>query len=170
MNKGIVVVITFIIGSILGYLIGFIIGYEKERKIKNTEIELLSKKVNKFKCYYNTLNEWMIQKNNNMKLEEYFIRMGYQTIAIYGWGELGKRLYEDIKHSSINVKYVIDRAIGVINSEPIILDSTMDLTEVDAIIVSAIYEFDEIAIELKDNTKSPIISLEVIIFSIGSNI
>ena len=55
------------------------------------------------------LKRWLENRNANKTLVDYFHRYGYKTIAIYGAGDLGRLLYEEIKNSDIQVKYFIDR-------------------------------------------------------------
>lgn len=70
--------------------------------------KILSKKY-KLEEYYKLLNKWLSIKINCKEISEYFkIRKMYKT-AIYGLGELGKRLYDDlINNKSIDIKYFID--------------------------------------------------------------
>ena len=58
-------------------------------------------KINKFKNYYNMLNKWLYLKQNGTSLDTYFKKNDYNSIAIYGMGEMGNRLYDELKQSSI---------------------------------------------------------------------
>jgi predicted metal-dependent RNase len=157
-HKAIAIIITFTCGMAAG---GALVYYFKN-KIINSE----SKRLSKFKCYYNMLNQWLILKQDGKRLEEYFINKGYQKIAIYGMGELGNRLFEELKNSSITVTYGIDKNSSNTYSELEVYDLNEDLKEVDVIIVTAVFDFDKIQTSLSKIMKCPIISLDDVIFEI----
>ena len=81
-------------------------------------------------------------------------------------GEVGNRLYSELKDSSIKVEYAVDKNAGFINDDLEIRDIDDDLQNVDAIIVTATFAFDEIIEDLEDKVSFPIISLEDVIYDI----
>ena len=80
--------------------------------------------------------------------------------------DAGCKLYEELKNSNIVVKYVIDKRMIETDIEVVTIDD--DFKEVDIIIVTAIYEYNEIVKELKKKTKSPVISLEQVVYEAES--
>ncbi|BCN32542.1 hypothetical protein [Anaeromicropila herbilytica] len=155
MKKGIIASVLVVIGSI-GGAIGM--SFLKNGKVSN-EIQ----KVNKFKGYYQILNQWLIIKQEGKSLEEYFVNNNYQSIAIYGMGELGCRLYEELKDSSINVKYAIDNSAICAYSNLEVLSLEDKLDDVDAIVVSAAFAFEEVQKELTNKINCPIVSIEDVV-------
>lgn len=151
---------------ILGGAIGSMIAEGVVLYLKNKTVKDKSQKVDKFKGYYNMLNQWLSLKNEGKSLEKYFIDNGYRTIAIYGMGEMGNRLYEELKNSGITVKYAIDKEADNTYSELEVVDMNDDLEEVDAIIISAVFAFDEIREELSAKVDYPVISLEDVVYEI----
>lgn len=141
---------------------GAIAGAEVVKRTK----EGLESDVNKFKCYYYMLNRWLLLKQENKSLEKYFIDNGYETIAIYGMGELGNRLYEELKDTSIKVKYAIDQNVLSTYSELEVKEKDSSLEKVDAMIVTAVYAYDEIREEMSKKIDFPIISLEDVIYEL----
>lgn len=125
-----------------------------------------SERANKFKSYYNLLNQWLMLKQEGKSLEKYFIDHDYQTIAIYGMGEMGGRLYDELKNSSIKIVYGIDKNAAWTDSELKICDPDDELQTVDAVIVTAVFAFDEIVETLSDKIECPIISLSEIVFEV----
>ena len=106
----------------------------------------------------------MILKQSGKSLGEKILQKGYMTIAIYGMGELGKCLYADINPNSIEIKYAIDSG-GSHDYEtiPVVgIDGVMD--NVDVIIVTAIYDFDDIKEKLENIVSCPIVSLAELIW------
>ena len=77
---------------------------------------------------------------------DYFHEYGYQSIAIYDAGDLGRLLYEEVKESDIMVKFFIDRnaeGIKEIDGIPVILFSQIDrMEEVDVLLVSPVVQYD----------------------------
>jgi|GEM_PF-834036 len=123
----------------------------------------------RFKNYYELLNGWMKLKNNNISLRDYFKLRGINTISIYGAGELGKRLYEEMKDSSIEVRYFIDNSLSKTQTSlhriPII--DVLDLKDnqsIGTVVITVTYEFDLICEYInKINKNINILSLDKII-------
>ncbi len=82
-------VVNILLGAILGLVAGGISVGKLYKKIVGNREE----KIDKFKRYYNMLNQWLILSQQNKPLSQYFIDSGYRSIAIYGMGEMGQRLY-----------------------------------------------------------------------------
>ncbi|HBI61851.1 MAG TPA: hypothetical protein DDY31_11685 [Lachnospiraceae bacterium] len=123
-------------------------------------------KIDKFKTYYNILNQWMIIKQEGKTIEEYFHINNIKTIAIYGMGEMGYRLYDDLKAGDIEVKYAIDKNVENIYGKLDIFDVDDNLPSVDAIVVTAVFAFDEIKEKLESVTDYDVVSLQDVIYEI----
>lgn len=152
--------------TILSVLSGVLFGggcafyfYEKLTKEK-------LKKIDKFKGYYNMLNQWLSLKNDGKSLVDYFIAHNYKNIAIYGMGEMGLRLMEELENSSINILYGIDKEASCTYADFDVLYIDDDLKQVDVIVVTSIFAFEEIEKQLTDRISYPIISLEEVVFDI----
>lgn len=135
-------------------------------------IKRLEEVKKRYKDYYDVINQWLRNKNDNRDIASYFINNNYNNIAIYGMGELGNRLYEELKDTDIKVAYFIDKnAEEIYYSEddiPVIgLDDIENQEKVDAIIVTPIYDFDSIEEALLERSvEAEIISLEDIIYEV----
>lgn len=158
MKKG-----TVVLGSIMGAVVGAAgIGY-----LSNKQIAQKTEKVDKFKGYYNMLNQWLIIKQEGKNLSEYFKKNNYNSVAIYGMGEMGNRLYDELKGSEINVKYAVDKNAASTYSELEVFDpDDCEYEKVDCIVVTATFAFDEISEKLEDEVSFPIISLEDVVYEI----
>lgn len=109
------------------------------------------------------MNEWLIAKQEGKSITEYFKRNNYKSVAVYGLSYVGERVLDELKNSDIEVKYGIDK-----NAEAMFADIEMylpedELPEVDAIIVTPVFFFDEIYTALSDKVSCPIISMEDIL-------
>lgn len=145
----------------LSGLLSCVLGFLLQQKRKNI---LSNLKINKFKIYYNLLIQWLILKQDKISLEGYFEKNGYHKIAIYGMGEIGCRLYEELKDTGIQICYGIDKEINIAYSEIEIRKPSEELEEVDAIIVTPIFAFEEIRDALSINYNYPVVSLEEVIY------
>lgn len=135
-------------------------------------IEKSNKSKERFKDYYTVINQWLQNKNEGKSLINYFKENSYHTIAIYGMGELGTRLYEELKGSDIRVEYFIDKNAdeiyyGLDDISVVGLNDIDGQSKVDVIVVTPFYDFDSIEEELLEvNKDSDIVSLEDIIYEI----
>ena len=158
MKKGTVAVLSTLVGSVAGMAGGAYFGWKG--------VEKKDEKVNKFKSYYNMLNQWLYLKQNDKSITKYFEDNNYKSIAIYGMGEMGSRLYDDLRNSDISVKYAIDKKAVGTYEDLVVYDLEDEFEDVDVIIVSAVSAFDEIEDELSDKVKCPIISLEDVVYEV----
>lgn len=143
-----------------------IAGIALTNKVKNEEIRKNKKSKDKFKGYYNLLNQWLRLKQERKSLETFFAENQYKTIAIYGMGELGNRLYDELKDSNIQVEYAIDENTAGAYSEVKVITPEENLPEVDVIVVTAVFAYNEIEEKLSEKTHLPIISLEDIVYEV----
>lgn len=145
---------------------GCLLGAISVSKFIEKDFSTTRKNLRKFERYYNVLNQWLILRQENNKIENYFLEKGYKKIAIYAMGELGNRLYDDLKNSNIEVKYAIDQNASRIYSDIKIVTVNDALEEVDAVVVTAITAYEEIEHILKNKLDADIISLEDVIFKL----
>ena len=158
MKKGVV--------GVLGAVAGVVVGAAAVNKLSGNTVEAKSEKADKFKGYYNMLNQWLILKQEGKSLETYFTDNGYKTVAIYGMGEMGNRLYEELKDTTVEVKYAVDKNAMGIYSELEIVDNENTFSPVDVMVVTATFAFDEIENELQDKIDCPIVSLDDVVYEV----
>lgn len=121
----------------------------------------------KFREYYSCFDNWLMLLEKGVCIAEYFEKKKIKEIIIYGWGPLGKHLYEELEGSSIKVKTVIDRCAESIHDNEIV----MTLNEVKSInspiVITPYYYFDEITQEIEGRFgKKRCISLDDIILEL----
>lgn len=134
--------------------------------LKKYNLLLEQQKKDKFKRYYNILNQWLFLKHENKSLENYFVKHSYKNIAIYGMGEMGIRLYDELKNTDIKVIYGIDRNAEFLHLNLNIIDVNDKFEEVDAIIITPIFAYEKIVETLQDRIKCPMISLEEVVYEV----
>lgn len=152
--------------SVITYLLGAATGMFAAGKIFGKLLEKQRGKVDKFKSYYNMLNQWIQLRQRNVEIKSYLRGHGYKTVAIYGMGEMGMRLYEELKNTDVTVKYAVDRQDANLYPELKIYSKEESLNTADIMIVTAIFDFKKIESEMKEKTDFPVISLETIIYEL----
>lgn len=152
--------------GVLGGILGATVGALAVGKVTGKTIDEKQGKVDKFKSYYNMLNQWLSLKQEGKSLDEYFKENNYKTIAIYGMGEMGNRLYEELKNTEVEVKYVIDKNAESTYSELDVMDIDDEMPQVDVVIITAVFAFDEIMENIEDKFDCPIISLEDVVYEV----
>lgn len=126
----------------------------------------------RYRTYYNTTNQWLLNKNDGKDVGKYFEENNYKTIAIYGMGTMAELFYEEVKKAEVKVAYFIDKNAeelyyGLDDISVIKLDDVSSQEKVDAIIVTPIYDFDKIEEDLENKgVEADIISLEDVIYEI----
>lgn len=158
MKKGVVSILSTLAGAVVGIgVVGKLSG-EKLNKEKN--------KSNKHLALYLMMNQWVRVKQEGKNLSSYFEKNGYKRIAIYGMHYVGETLLDELKGTSVQVVYAIDKDADGIYTDIDVVTVEDALDEVDAIVVTAITFFDEIEEVLREKVSSPIISLEDILYEI----
>lgn len=130
----------------------------------NKDTYAIKKRLDKFRNYFSIMNKWLKLHDAATSMEKYLVEHGYARIAIYGMGELGMRLYETLKDSKqVEIAYGIDKRLKTSMPDVAIYQLDEDLPEVDAIIVSATFDFNAIKKSLTEKVDYPVVSLEEII-------
>ena len=137
----------------------------KYRKLYKNETALKER----FMSYYTFTNKWLRYKNYNKRIADYLAEDEIKSLGIYGFGELGKRLYEDLKKGDIKISCLIDNSLTEpqYNIPLLRLHNNQPLPDIkmDAIIVTPIYDFKNIERRLRDaGFEGAILSLEDIIY------
>lgn len=108
-----------------------------------------SYKMRRYEGYWRTLHQWMVLKEKNIKLADFLSQKGYQNVAIYGMGMLGKHLIEELRESNINMVCGIDKNAENITLEiPILTPDNVPYDKVDLIIVTVWHDYGNIKEEL----------------------
>ncbi|MFT4144617.1 MAG: hypothetical protein QM644_09200 [Mobilitalea sp.] len=129
-------------------------------------IKDLNGRLLKFKNYYNLYNVWIQSKLEGFSFSEKLMSAGYNKIGIYGNGEIGCRLYEELKGSDVQVSFFVDKLANdmeILHDEnvPVITVNNLNNNcDVDVIIITTVNIFDEIKGLVEENTSCEIISVE----------
>lgn len=145
---------------IAGFCIGIIFMIYRCGYILNSK----QRRVDKFYSYFSLLDQWLLCKERNYKFTDFFSKNNIKSVAIYGMGKIGKHLKYELEKDGIKIDYVIDEVDSVIYDKAhYTLQDNLPLT--DAVIVTPIYEFEEIRCKILNNNKNlNVISLDKIIY------
>ena len=133
---------------------------------KKEKEEVVTKYINKNFYMFLQANEWLRLRQEGKTLIPFFEKNNYRNIAIYGLGDLGKRLVDELSLSDIKVIYCVDRKNDIIYKGLPVYSMNEKLPDVDAIIVTSDFYFDEIFEELSTKVDCDIVNLDDIIFEI----
>lgn len=121
-------------------------------------------KIDKYEMYYNLMERWLTIHEEGRTIPQVLETMGFSTIAVYGLGKIGKHVINEIKKSNVNVQYAIDRVRSGKYDSLVVKRVDEPLPKVDAIIVTTIYDFEEVEEMLAKKVNYSIISLEEILY------
>lgn len=125
--------------------------------------EKYEKEIKRYKSFYRLEELWRKMDKGEVNIFFFLQEYNINSIAIYGMGKYGVLLYNELKKNQIEVKYAIDRKYGQVRKLLPIKSLEDDLPPVDLVIVSVIYEYNDIAQKLREKLDCPIISLEQIL-------
>lgn len=158
MKKGLIGALSAMAGAAAGIgAAGRLMGKTAEEK------QLMS---DKHLALFLMMNEWVKVKQEGKNLASYFEKNGYKKIAVYGMSYAGETLVNELKGSSIEVKYGIDKNAGRLYAEMDIVTPDEPLEDVDAVVVTPVFFFEEIEEALSAKLDCPIISLEDILYEV----
>lgn len=158
MKKGVISVLSTLAGTMLGAGVVGKITSENTNRAKSMSGKHLE--------LFLMMNQWVKVKQEGKNLASYFEKNGYKKIAIYGMSYAGETLLAELKETDITVVYGIDKNAASIYIDVDIMSMEDDLDPVDAVVVTAITFFDEIADQLSEKIDCPIISLEDILYEV----
>lgn len=153
-----------ILSTILGAAVGTVGGAVAVGNLQEKSVKKWKMMSDKHLALFVLMNEWVKMKQEGKCIDKYFENNGYRSIAIYGMSYVGERLLDELKGSSVDVKYAIDRNADSIYGEIAVYSPEDALPEADVIVVTAVYFFDEIYDFLQEKVNCPIVSFEDILY------
>lgn len=163
-------IVIGLIGCLVGSAIGICFSISQIVKPTVKELKKSRELSSKHLKLYMLMNDWVTIKQNGVDFEKYFIDNGYNRIAIYGMNYVGKALQRELSKTSVEIVVGIDQAGGETSGSTKIVMPNEFNEVVDAIIVTPITYFDDIAEMMEQKTKASIISMEDIIYDLIYNV
>lgn len=160
MKKGTIGVLSALAGVAAGIIGGTVAA---EKVLGKTDYQQLA---NKHLAIMKLYDQWIQTKQEGKTIIDYFHDNDIKSLAIYGMSFVGQRLYEELKESDIEVSYAIDKNAASIYADIDILDPNDVLPQTDAIVVTAVYFYNEIEEMLEGKTDARILSFEDILYEL----
>lgn len=160
MKKGTAAVLSAFVGGAVGAVSGAVNVYRREHRKLNMEEKTTRKDDAILKAY----SHWLRRKQKGESFTDYFEKNGYKKIAIYGMHYLGDSLLTELEGSDIEVVCAIDKHAELRYTEIPLYRPDEEIPEVDAVVVTAFFFFDEIEEQLNKKVSCPILSIEDIIY------
>lgn len=141
---------------IFGLLLGLGVGGTAYKlwRIQNE----IQEKLNKNTKYYNLFYNWFKVNQSGQSIANYLEKINCKKIGIYGMGKVGEILLNEIENSSLEVSCILE--------ESLLKGSNDNAEKSDIIIVTPIFDYDNIKKKLKLFTKTRVISIEDLIVDI----
>lgn len=121
---------------------------QKNKSIAEENISLRHS-LDRYRSYWRVLDLWVGMLEKGTTLSGYLKKAGYDNVAVYGYGMLGKHLVYQLQKEGFEVKCVIDRQVEKkTDCVPLCLLNG-NLPHVDVVIVTVLYDYDSIRNEIK---------------------
>lgn len=124
----------------------------------------------KYFYLFRLMNYWLTLRQRNASIGMYLRDRGCQCVAIYGMGNMGLRLVDELVDSGIEIKYVVDQNADNICTDLRICSPDAVLENVDMMIVTAVLYYKDIKEKIGKKITSPIVSLEDLIYKVISKL
>lgn len=126
----------------------------------------LEEKLQKQILFYWVLTKWMDCKLKGGSIAEALKKRGFSRIVIYGYAELGQLLCKEMLQEGISVVCILDKAAKTTEAGTIpvckpeaVKASDQERLQIDAVVVTAVYYFEEIRKELTEAGYQNVISM-----------
>lgn len=119
--------------------------------------------IQKFRLFYRTLLRWIGAKHDGKNIKDYIKKNNLRDIAIYGYGDMGKLLYNELAGQGIHINEILDKRKDKLQTDKVRIKLPKDGNRKNTIIVTAIHDFEDVKGELKELGYLEIVSLQDII-------
>lgn len=107
-----------------------------------------------------TLNQLFMAVQNRKDVAGYLSNRGYKKVVIYGMGNVGRRLLDILHDSDVEVLYGIDAKAENIAERVQVIRMEDIAEEPDLVIVTPVFSYEEIEMQLREKVSCDIISIE----------
>ncbi len=111
------------------------------------------------------LDKWLFLHEQGISFSRYIDSIINGDIFIYGYGILGKHLVNELEYGKIKIKGIIERDRSKVHIDVPVSEPDTARSKVDAVIVTAIYDYEEIKDLMKKLGAGEVYSLEDLIIS-----
>lgn len=155
----------WIVAVVIGMVIGFAACLATVVRYCTKEMRKTQKAADKNRALFDLLTQWIAAGQRDESIPAYLKEHGYKKVAIYGMADMGKLLYAELQDSEVEVAYVVDRRknLGIGDPSLKVYHKIAELPPVDAVIVTALFDYNKIANEFYGKYNFDVLSIEEII-------
>lgn len=113
------------------------------QRTTGTEIELA-----KYKYFTRIMKEWIALKKAR-SISDILYEKGFDSVAIYGYGMLGKLLLEELESEGHNVMYIVDKNPKILCDGKKVIHDICNMPQVDVVVVTSFGQ-EQILKEIED--------------------
>ena len=130
----------------------------------NLELMHVQNELQKQRLFYSVLTKWLDNIMSGKSISKRLLEMGYRSVVIYGYAQIGRLLCKELIRDHITVLYALDKRLGGCSTgETEVLFPSPELQKPDAVIVTAPLYFEEIRNELTDQGYNNILSIKSLV-------
>ena len=122
-----------------------------------------NKRAERYVQNFNLSCDWIRILQDGRGIKEYFEKYPTNSVAIYGMGELGKCLKDALQKAGVPVAYLIDRDKKKWCGDIPAFDMQDELPKVERIIVTPIWDYNDIKEEIDKKIQTEVVSLKTVI-------
>lgn len=153
--------------------IEYLDDYNEDSKILSLswkkELDFYREKAFRYEKYWKIFDAWMNLREQGKKIENYLVSEDIRRIGIYGVGMMGKHLITELSDSKVEVVYGIDQNAELIKDYIHIYRPDEVIPDVDAIVITALFEVEKIKKNIEGKRNCKILLLEEIITDLNEN-
>lgn len=153
----------WVIGGISFLTAGIFVGRFLECRKTEAQYKELKERLAKFEDYFAIANRWLKNRNRQISVADYFKKNHYEKVAIYGMGEIGKRLYEELKEEGVVIEAVFDRSAQRLDPSLKVCSLDGPIPELDVVVITPTFDYDAIEEQLKKVISCKIISISEVV-------
>ena len=157
---------TILILMIIAVCCGIIMGFWNSFRLASNIINKKEKEKDKFENYSEMYDQWLSLKEKGIHLEEFFLKHNYNKVAIYGIARVGVHLIKELENSDIQIAYAIDERANLDSPNIQVYSMKDELPEVDVIVITPPFAYEDIYRELLKKIKCEIVALDDIIYEL----
>lgn len=117
--------------------LGFVLGYKRCAKFATGKIRELSNAAESARIRASYLNSFCKINDDHINITDFFILNEMRTIAIYGYGIVGKRLEKELADKGMQVAFAVDQNSAKKDSPISIYSLDDELPKYDVMVVTA---------------------------------
>lgn len=140
------------------------VNFDSDDRIN--EVVLREQQIQKYRQFYRVFYKWLKVRQDGKSIADYIDENRVRNIAIYGFGDVGRLLYNELELQGVHVAEILDKRDIEIGELIAKLKKPLEGNRQNTVIVTAMSDFEEIEKELKQAGYKEVLSFEDIVNAI----